>query len=288
MNTFKYITLGFAASLLVTSCDLNEDPTFSDSKAFAAFKSASVSVSEDAVKPAVLTISLASVAGKVGTVDISVVNDETYSAKEGVDFSINSKSVKFDAEHRVATVEVSPIPNGVYTGDMKVKFVLSSSDVNLGAEKECVLTIYDVEHPLASILHTYTATNADGSWEVTLSKDPDDTEKVWIDNLDDYFAANGFSGHIYGVVNSEDGVLKSITVPTNQFYNYKHSTYGDVYFLVFSTPTVDDPDAVLLTETGNMTILIEEDGHKLVLQNAFGTYVSAGYFNRNDAFTMTY
>lgn len=281
MKTLKYIAMSLATVALASSCDVNEELKFSDSEAFVAFTKGAVTVQEDAPS-AKVTISLASVSGLKGNAKISVVTDAEngFTAVEGKDFTISATSVSFSNESREASIEIIPIPNGIYTGDMKFKLVLNSDDVKVGHEKECVVTISDIEHPLASILHSYKA-SADSyfasrghfDWNIVIMKDDKDVEKVWIDNLEPYFAVNGFKQHVYGIVTSVDGVPVKISVPAQQALGYNDGTIE-----VFSEADPDSEDAYQLSSSENLEILIEEDGHKLTILNAYGAY-AGGWYN---------
>lgn len=271
-------------TLAFVACDDNEQPGFSDSDAFVAFSSSSASVDEG--EEVVIPVSLASVAGLSKSAYVEVISDDSYTAVEGTDFEIvGSKTVKFDAENRTAYITIKSIANGIYTGDVKIGLVLKSDEINVGAQNECVVTIADAEHPLQPILGSFSA-SADSyfssrghfDWTITLSKDESDVSKVYIDNLDPYFASAGYNGHIYGTVESdEDGNLTLIKVPAQQGYGYKYEG-SEAVLAVFSTADPDDANAKELTAAENMEIEIKDGGKTLVVKNCFGIYAS-GWWN---------
>lgn len=271
-------------ALAFVACDDNEQPGFSDSDAFVAFSSSSASVDEG--EEVVIPVSLASVAGLSKSAYVEVISDDSYTAVEGTDFEIvGSKTVKFDAENRTAYITIKSIANGIYTGDVKIGLVLKSDEINVGAQNECVVTIADAEHPLQPILGSFSA-SADSyfssrghfDWTITLSKDESDVSKVYIDNLDPYFASAGYNGHIYGTVESdEDGNLTLIKVPAQQGYGYKYEG-SEAVLAVFSTADPDDANAKELTASENMEIEIKDGGKTLVVKNCFGIYAS-GWWN---------
>lgn len=286
----KYLPL-LATAMLFAACDDNEQPEFADADAFVAFTSSTATVSEVAnseeASVTSIYVKLSSVAGLTKSATVEVVDtaeltgsdfENTIKAVEGVNYRIlSSKELKFDAENRQAEIKIAYIPDGIYTGDMKFKLIVKSDDANVGHESECIVTLSDNEHPLQAILGDYTA-SADSyfssrghfNWTVTISKDATDVSKVYIDNLDPYFAANGYKGHLAGVVNDEK---TEIAVAAGQDYGYKTVT-----FEVFSTADPDDANAVQLKASENMIISIKDGGATLVVENSFGTY-DDGWWN---------
>lgn len=261
---FSIVSMG----LLVASCNLNEMPTFNDSDAFAAFSRTSLSVKEDG---GVLNVPIhvASLNGTATTVTYELING---SAIQGVDFedASGSGTISFSAGEREKTIPVKILPHlGVFTGDKSftIKFK-STGDVKMGLENTCSVTITDIDHPLSALFGTFTATAADywgdeSDFAVTLSKDESDVSKVWISNLDPYFAGYGFVApdynFIYGVVNDD---MTRITVPRGQAVGYE-----TVVFDAF-----DDPDPDAAGDNSDILIEIKDGGAKLVVLNAFGTF----------------
>lgn len=281
----KYLTL-VATAAIFAACDDNEQPGFSDSDAFVAFNSATVTVDElgskgEPAQAVSVSVTLASVAGLTTEASIEVVDknsDESLTAVEGENFEIvGSKTLSFNAENRTASISVRYIPDGVFTGDLSFKLVLKSDKVGVGHESECLVTLSDAEHPLQAILGTYAA-SADSyfsnrghfDWNITISKDAEDLAKVWIDGLDPYFAANGYLGHIYGTVNEDK---TEIAVPVGQSYGYQNTE-----IVAFSTADPDDANSIELKQGDNIIIAIEEGGAKLVVKNSFGIY-DDGWWN---------
>ena len=138
----------------------------------------------------------------------------------------------------------------------------------MGANNTCSITINDIDHPLSALFGTYTASAADYwgdqyDFSVTLSKDASDVSKIWISNLDPYFAGYGFVApkynYIYGVVNDD---MTLITVPRMQAVGYEA-----VVFDAF-----DDADPDVAGDNSDILIEIKDGGAKLVVLNAFGTF----------------
>lgn len=269
-NILKFLIIGVFA--IFVSCDnLNEIPEFSDSDAFVAFDNTTASLNEDGT---ILTIpvTLASINGMSATITYSIIDS---TAKEGVNFTLvdQSKTLSFDAENRTQNIEVNIVNNpGVFTGDLKFLIQLSEDGVVMpSAENICIVTIKDIDHPLASILGSYSAA-ADSyfsskgpfAWTISFDKDEEDVTVVWISNLEPYFASVGYiapeNNYFYGTVNEE---LTEITIPTGQAMGYETAELAGW--------TTADPDEG--AAANNLIIEIQEDGAKLVMKTAYGVSV---------------
>lgn len=244
---------------LVASCNLNDMPTFNDSDAFAAFKTSSMSITEDG-GTLNIPVSVTSLGGVATTVSYEFVNG---SAKQGVDFedASGSGTISFGAGETLKNIAVKIINHpGVFTGDLKfsVKFK-SAGDVKMGANNTCAVTINDLDHPLSAILGSYTAKgtsyfNGPVEEEMTFIKDGTDVTKVWIDNL---FCNSGWSGSdtmFYGIVNDE---LTLITIPLGQETEYIRSSTGKPCLLLGCDDELNTYDS------GNITVAIKEGGKRL-------------------------
>lgn len=242
-----------------TSCDdMNEMPTFSDGNVFVAFDKASLSINED--KPTLsIPVTLASVKGVSATVTYIIVDG---TAKQGVDFTLAdpAATLTFDATNRTQNIVINVINNpGVFTGDLSFTIKLAEEgSVKPSAEKSCVVTIKDLDHPLSSILGNYSvsAESAFGGtvdFTMNIVKDPNDVTVVWIGNI----AGIGDGAGFYGVVNEEK---TEISVPLGQTSTTDNAgTNGDgkLYLYGYDAPA----DAVL--KEGNMIIKIEDGGATL-------------------------
>ena len=276
MKIFK-LTYGLMAATMLSlaSCNINDYPEFSDSDAFVAFTSATASIGE-ADGSIEIPVMLTSLSGMSANVSVEVVADES-TAVEGTDFTVETTSVSFTPEANTAYVKVNVKDNDEFTGTKTIKLKLGDTSVNLGAAKTCTVSITDDEHPLLFILGKYSA-SADSyfssrghyDWDITLSADDEDFNKVWIGNLDPFFVANGFvapdANYFYGFVNEDK---TEIRVPVDQEVGYQ------TYVLAgFDAP---DPDEGSQLETGdNIIIEIHDGGAKLVIPNAWGI---TGWYN---------
>lgn len=275
MDIKKTLYTLVASLLLFSSCE-NGCPTFDDADACVGFSSASFSINETDGKVEI-PVYLASVAGLSGSATIEV--DVTQStAVEGADFTVVSKELIFSADGRTQNVVVNIVDNDVFTGDKKVFFKIVSSSVNLSNESTCTLTIVDDEHPLKSILYTYSGTAIscfEGTYdmEITLEKDESDLSKVWISNLDPYFfsygytAANGYN-RFYGIVNED---CTEISVPVGQTVGYE-----DVNLEGLDGPDPDTAD--MLNQGQSFVIKIVDGGNKLEIVNAYGVANAEGFW----------
>lgn len=280
MKIFKLSYGLVAATLLLASCDINKYPEFDDANAFVAFQSSTAAVGEEdgSVEIPVL---LTSKSGMSATAEIEVVADETGTgAVEGTHFTIENKTLSFSGlDGAIQKIKINVIDNDVFGGNKSFTIRLKEDgSVNLGAAKTCKVTIQDDEHPLAFILGTYGA-SADSyfssrghfDWDITISRDESDITKVWIGDLDPYFASNGYNAAnnyniFYGIVNEE---RTQILIPVGQKLGYDDTALAA---FVAEDPDVDE------TEADNVIIDIKDNGQTLVITNAWGIY-DDGWWN---------
>jgi len=260
-----------AALMSFTSCS-NDYPTFDDADAFVAMTSSSAYVAETG-KTLKVPVMLTSLSGIEKTVEFSLTPDETSGAIEGTHYKLvnSSKSLSFTKENPTQYIEFEILDNDIFEGDVRFTITLTKPDgLNLGANKTCVVTIEDDEHPLAFILGTFTAkgtSNFDGEleWSVRIEKDATDLNKVWITGLVD-----GTTSAIYGTVNADK---TEISIPLEQQV-HPHSTY-DILLEAYGW----DGSARYELEDGTPLIgLIAADG-----TISFPNYWYGGYaFNKSD------
>ena len=281
MKIFK-LTYGLMAAsmLMLASCNLNDYPEFDDADAFLAFTSSTASIGEES-GTLEIPVLLTSKSGMTATAEIEVVADEEGTgAIEGTDFTIENKSLSFSGlEGATQLIKINIVDNDVFGGNKTFTIRLKEGgNVKLGAAKTCKVTIQDNEHPLAFILGTYGA-SADSyfssrghfDWDVTISRDDNDINKVWIGNLDPYFAVNVYNTSrdcniFYGVVNEDK---TQILVPVGQKLGYENT---ELAAFVAADPDEDE------TEGDNIVIEIHDGGNTLVITNAWGIY-DDGWWN---------
>lgn len=219
-NLYKILFVS-ALAVAATACsELNTTPVFEESESFAAFIKSSYGLNEDAGK-VVIPVQIASIS-PVKTQVSYVINDGT--AKKGVDYEDTNASavLSFDGTTREQNIVINLIDRaGEYTGDLSFTVTLkSATGIKLSVESTCSVTIYDLDHPLASILGSYSAKatssfDGDVSWTMNLLKDPKDITVVWINGItnellrdDQLFYAN--------VDFDEDGNIIGFTCPAGQ------------------------------------------------------------------------
>ena len=266
-----FLLLNIFALCVLASCDKNEFAKFNDKDAFVAFGKASYAIAEDGAK-LTIPVTLASVAGVETSVTVSGVDG---TAVSGVDYTImNGGVLNFNASTRTANVEIQIINrSGEYTGDLNFSLQFSNlGSVSAGAQATTAVTIQDLDHPLSPILGTYTATTQSGrgdfSWTVTLDKDASDVTKIWILDLDPYFASYGYTAAngyntFYGVVNSE---LTQIAMPCGQKVGYDN---------VAVVLCDENYDAVY---SGNITLNIDVEKKTITIDGMWGID-DAGWWN---------
>lgn len=272
---FKYLTL---VALALVACKPDVEPGFNDNDAFVSFDKSSVTIAENNGSVSI-PVTLASVSGIETTISYEAIDG---TAKAGTNFELadGAATLTFNEENRTQYIVVNINDNpGVFTGDLKFSLSFKSSgDVAVGAENTCVVTISDLDHPLSHILNTYTASKTPyfsgrpSDFEITIYKDADDVSKVWIGNLDPYFAASGFvapaENYFYGIVNEDK---TKIVIPKDQPVGYQ-----DVVLVGFTDPEADGAFTDVVIE-------ISADGNTLTMPNAFGVVkssdMSSGWFN---------
>lgn len=274
------ILYGFLAlaGITLASCD-NEYPKFDDSEAFVAFTTSTVSVGEadGKIEIPVLLTSLSGIETEVPF----EIDTENSTAVEGTHFTIEGeKKFKFTKDAPTQKIVLNVIDNDTFDGNVKIVFKLGDSAVKFGACKSCTITIQDDEHPLKFILGTYSA-SADGyfssrghfDWDITIARDDEDLSKVWIQNLDPYFAANGFvapeANNFYGIVNEDK---TEIRIPVGQKIGYNDAELAGF--------TGADPDESEELNTGdNIVLTIKNGGASIVIENGFGIVDPDGWWN---------
>ncbi len=267
MKRIYKLVAGLVTFASLVSCNLNEVPGFDPEDSFVAFSKASVMVNEDA-GTITLPVYIASIDPVKTMVTYEVVAE---TAKEGVNFDLVDESavMVFDGKNREGAVQIDITDlKGEYTGDLKfsVKLVSGGADLNIGAENVCEVTIADLDHPLAAILGEYTASATDffagapASWSLTILKDAEQVNIVWIKGLTP--SLGGFpNSEFYGTV-SED--LKEITIPCGQKSAFVYPGAGPI-----SIGALDAAAGQYSTD-GNIVMTMTEDG---VFTSPDGIYV---------------
>lgn len=267
MKLYK-LTYGLIAATLLafTSCVSNDEPEFDDADAFVAIQQTTAAKSETG-EVLEIPVMLTSLAGLQGTVDFTITPDETAGAVEGKHYTIGNSShtLTFTKEAPTQKIIINIIDNDIFEGDVKFTIELTNAQgAKLGANKKCVVTLEDDEHPLAFILGSFSATGESYfggglDWTVRLEKDPTDLNKVWIYNL----VPGGSSSNspVYGIVNEEKTEL---LIPVEQETAIS-SSYPHIVLYAYDGETAEFIE-------DNMKCDIASDG-TITIKDQFGSYV---------------
>ncbi|MBQ7622554.1 MAG: hypothetical protein IJS66_02300 [Bacteroidales bacterium] len=252
MKKISMLILGAAALFAAFSCSkLNEFPVFENEESFVAFEKATYSVAEN-VGIISIPVTIASI-DPVATSVAYTLKDGTAKVGENVRDTNPQAVLTFDGEARTQYInlEIVELP-GQYTGDISFSVELvKPNSLKLSAEKSCVITITDNDHPLADILGTYVVTAQDYydnaiSWEMTLTKDATDVTILYCDFITSgslQYSSWGDWSYVGQV--SED--KKTITFACGQKCEAWYATEEDQFMLVSWEP------GIYVYDTGNIT-----------------------------------
>lgn len=274
-----------AAVALSTSCsNLNTFPVFDDANAFVSFGETTASIAEDQGIIEIPVV-LSSVKGISTSITFDVVDS---TAKAGVDFVMpENKTLTFDSENRTQNIRIQIIDrDGDYTGDLVFKLVFNSTgSVTDGAANECIITITDLDHPLSTILGTYTAQDALGiSWPITLTSDESDDTMVWIQDIAG-FASGGWpldQTMYYGVV---DHTTMAITIPVGQESVYTRDV-DENGIPEAITLCVVTPDGGIYDEGFSITGTTTENGARIEMNCEGCTSMLPGFIAGETIYTI--
>lgn len=258
-----YTSIIVLGSLAAASCNLNSYPVFDDNDAFVSFSSTTAQFTEPAQPDTVqVYVTLASVAGITTNISYEAVDS---TAKAGIDYELLDPNgvLSFNADNRTCAIDIIILnPNyGTYTGNKLFTLKLTSTgSVNMGSENSCLVTIADADHPLSSILATYTMSGESyffgpQTWNMTVERDPNgDVTLVWFENL-----LPGYGGFYGTVTMGADGITPAYisipigqTCPANGGILYGMDAIGEYFYIEGTIPVEvsDNGNTLTFTELG--------------------------------------
>ena len=220
MKKFYTIFLSAALTLFMVGCEgLNELPVFEESESFASMPQSSFGVNEDCGQ-LVIPVQIACIKPVSTVVSYEIVEG---TAKAGVNFKDTNKDavLTFDGNTRQQNIVIDIINcAGQYDGDLDFSIkLLTATGLKISMENSCSVKIFDLDHPLASILGTYTGTAEDVggpvTWSLNLTKDPKDVNVLWISSICPLHSAS-MKGVYANVSKDEATGLYTLNIPCGQ------------------------------------------------------------------------
>lgn len=273
---------GAVFAAVFSACDSNPK-LFEGSDSFVAFQNATAVGKESDTVPICIPVVVGALKGYPAvSVSLDVVED-TAAAKEGVDFTLESKTLTFTDGLGIVNAVVRPIWDSVYTGNktFKIRITSNTQNYSLGSVSEAIVTILDAEHPLQKWVGSYSvfAYNyllpgaGDKTWSsVTTSSDPQDDTSLLVKGLSDSDA------EIAASVNKD---VKTMTIKAGSCLGNPYGI-GDLY-LYFG-----DPSTNTIYKNKDIVGEIKDDGSMVVDSLVVAVFSSGTYMGKLGIFKTTW
>jgi len=275
----KIIFVLAALVLFATSCQW-EPIMWDESKTYIAFNSPTTVAPEEG-GPVGIVVLVTALDG-APAVDVTFQLDTVgippdVAAIEGEQYELVNadQTLSFPNGWGYDTLWIQPIDNDVFTGDKFFNVTLTSNtaDYAFGASKVNVVNVKDNEHPLNLVLGDYLETDywfedesVDGTYNVTVTPNPDDLSKVFIENI--------WGGGT--VISATVDLDAMVIVISSEEVIYVSGTYGDCTM----TPLDDD----YAYTDGDIVCTVEANGNWTIPK--WAATVSAGWFGKYMYSTM--
>ena len=206
----KKIYIIAAAAALVFSTSCNRELEFQH-ETFATFDAVNFSIDETAGKVRI-PMSIYNPTGSEVKVTVTCTDG---SAKVSEDYEVTYPEagvLTFSGSTSTDTLEIAiKAFEGVFTNNKNFTVQIASATEGVGVVNlsTAVVTIKDIDHPLANILGEYSATDGEYTWDLAFDKNDESVQKVNLISLSNYGET------LIGDV-SED--QKVITIPFGQEY----------------------------------------------------------------------
>ncbi len=277
----KIIYLCMPVLFFLVGCTEEGEQLFTDDMSYFSFTEGSSKIGEMNMKDTIY-VDWAKVAGKSGELEVEIVTEGvTNPAKEGVDFTLSSNKITFDAKTYTAFLVVNTIDNDERTGDKSFIIRMKSNTANAmmgtanDGNDEIMVTIIDDEHPFAAILGTYRmsytrSSGASGGEDVSIVADENQEDILWLTQ---------YTPDPIKMIaeNTGEGFKLTITLPQDcgTISGYTTKLFGTFY-----------QDGTLYYTTGAITLTAVSDYDSINFRfdygwrlTAFSGSTSPGYFD---------
>lgn len=300
MKILKYLLIALSCSGALVSCEAEEMPflQLKDTNVYFDNNTSNFDpqVPESASKFKVPVI----LAGIPGTfpVTVNIVVDtvgQANPAKEGVDYTIDSKTLVFEGGYGVGYVTIRPIDNTVRQATRTFDLIIESTTPVLkpNPSNRITISILDDEHPLEYLSGDYLVSAKDVvytgqtiQFNVKITTDNEDDNAVYIENMPLY-ALPGTMGKVKMMVDPETGKCYVPTAQSAGTFTYEDAS-GDigVYRCTSYTNPEDGKDYIQLDKENNIDVDYLDGGNRFRFNDWIGSFAISGSFSGNIFFVF--